>query len=205
MLRMYWQIERLNSNMKVLESRANASDSLVRAFLSIMYSKMSENSPGHNDNEILDGEAIQQPTYNQDEFYLCQEFGNSYINSEAGADKRYLGKHCGILVGTGQSGITVQEFQMESQIDHGYGAGELIYMGGSVKTPVVDGIYTYVDFDRIFSNESGGNVTVKELGISVWNAGNCFLICRDVLGVGEWQTVADGEYLRVTYRMRVST
>ncbi|NIT99781.1 MAG: hypothetical protein GWN01_02180, partial [Nitrosopumilaceae archaeon] len=71
--------------------------------------------------------------------------------------------------------------------------------------PVVDGIYTYVDFDRIFSNESGGNVTVKELGISVWNAGNCFLICRDVLGVGEWQTVADGEYLRVTYRMRVST
>ena len=209
MLRMFWQIERMNSKMGLLESKANISRSLVRNFLSILYNRMSHQTTTYDDVDMLGNtEQIDGATNTAVEFALLQMYGNAYTRPRSSSSIRYRGVHVGIVIGEGQTGVTAAENAYNpstTQYDHGTGTDEFIYMGGSIRNPVVSAPYTYVDFDRIFYNDSGGSIVVKELAINVFYDEYCYLICRDPLDSLDWVTVNDGEYLKVTYRMRVST
>jgi hypothetical protein len=117
----------------------------------------------------------------------------------------YAGNFIGIQVGTGAGAVSPADVSLGTRILHGNGAGELEYGGCelldlSFSDP--DGEFT---IRRYFTNNSGGGITVNEVGIhsvgghrtgTTSGSSYIFLIARDLTG---GVAVADTEILRVTY------
>jgi len=76
------------------------------------------------------------------------------IDNVTGADER------GLLVGTGTTSPTRTDYSLESKIPHGTGSGQLYYYA----CEVVHGD-DYVEVRRTFGNESGADITIKEVGL----------------------------------------
>lgn len=96
----------------------------------------------------------------------------------------------GILVGSGSKAEDFDDPTFDTQISHGDAGGELYYYGMGVDSSLIDAswdsanrIFTR-DLSRAFLNKSGGNVTVRELGIVPVTgfANGDFMTARDVLG-----------------------
>lgn len=205
MLRMFWKIERFDKDMKLIETKANVSRSLTWAFISMLYTRMCQTAPAHANIDVNSGSRnLSNSGSISDAFSLLQEDGYAYINSSASGGS-FRGDQCGILIGDGATGVTYADYILAGKYGHGTDSSEFLYLGGCVLTPVVSAPYTYVDFERLFKNSSGGSNIVKELGFACMYDGNVYLVCRDILEAGDWTTVLNTEYLKVTYRMRTST
>ena len=119
--------------------------------------------------------------------------GNGYANNAANAN-------FGILVGTEDSAFATTNFALHGLIAHGNGASQLFYqaMGASVRA-WDDGTKKFSNtFTRIYNNNSGGSITVKEAGLCSRGYGSYYyLLARDILDTPV--VVPDGAQLTVTY------
>ncbi len=111
----------------------------------------------------------------------------------------------GIMVGTGTTAPTINDYQMETKIAHGVGAGQMQYSATSFGAPTEDGTTSHFTVTRDFANNSGGSITVREIGLinqfRDWgNAIRYFLTIRDAVNI----TVPDGETLTVNYRIQAT-
>jgi len=110
----------------------------------------------------------------------------------------------GIVVGTGTTPPTVSDYSMETKITHGTGAGQLSYAAETVPTaPTTSGTKRYFEHQRQFTNNSGAQITVNEIGIigRQFSAAYYFLICRDVLASGV--DVPNTKVLTVKYKVTI--
>jgi hypothetical protein len=87
----------------------------------------------------------------------------------------------GIVVGTSDTPVTKDDYKLGSQIAHGNGTGQLMYGAVSWDTPTAYGTGYLIRGIRVFTNNSGGDVTVKEIGCYACNGAYYFCIIRDVL------------------------
>ena len=110
----------------------------------------------------------------------------------------------GVVLGTGTTAVAYNNYALASPIEHGTGAGQLLYWGGLIQDTVVSAPYAWFDMLRIFENQSGGDITIKELGLQAFQGQYVFLVCRDVLQEADWMTLHDTEMLKATYRIRVT-
>ncbi|MDO9175145.1 MAG: hypothetical protein Q7V62_10100, partial [Actinomycetota bacterium] len=110
------------------------------------------------------------------------------------------GDFVGIQVGSNNAAPTANDVAMNTRIVHGIAATQLLYAGCEVELVTVAGGVATMIVRRYFTNKSGGNVTVREIGIyTTAGAGGLlwvFLICRDSHAD---VVVADTELLRVQY------
>jgi hypothetical protein len=90
-----------------------------------------------------------------------------------GATTTYLGGSApagdttaGILVGTSDTPVSLGQYNLQSPIAHGTGPGQLIYGATTVETLVKDTTW-YFRVIRIFTNNSGASITVREIGLFV--------------------------------------
>jgi len=116
----------------------------------------------------------------QSENFFCTHGGG---HGWARADYRHVQvENLGIVVGSGTTAVTPTDTKLETKIAHGKSAGQLLYLGNALYP-----------------------ITINEVGIyalgSQYYYGFC--ICRDVLTSAV--TVANGELLKVRYRIKVST
>lgn len=110
----------------------------------------------------------------------------------------------GIVVGTDDTAFDIDDYKLGAPIDHGNSAGQLSYVG--MDKPSLDytaNVWT-ASLVRLFNNNSGDTVTVKEVGIisrSVLfsNSVDFFLLARDVLVSPV--DVVNGAQLTVTYEI----
>ncbi len=110
----------------------------------------------------------------------------------------------GILVGTGTNAESFEDYALQTKIASGNAATELAYGAHDVHAETYTaGTKTYeVDLVRYFNNNSGGSITVNEVGLAAHayapdTDDTNFLVARDKLGSGV--AVADTGQLRVTY------
>jgi len=113
----------------------------------------------------------------------------------------------GIVVGSDNTAATPSDYALGTRIVHGVGAGTLLYGGCEVANPAFSDPNGEMIIRRFFTNVSGGNVTVEEMGIyqSVSGASDhiyYFCIARDV--VAPAVVVADTEILMATYTMQIT-
>jgi len=111
----------------------------------------------------------------------------------------------GILVGTGTTSPTISDYKMESLINHGSGGGQLQYGAVTFGDPTCDATTCYFTITRDFSNGSGGDITVHEIGLAVmaYDSGSkYFLAIRDVVSGGI--SVPNGQTLTLNYRIKVT-
>lgn len=91
----------------------------------------------------------------------------------------------GLMVGTGTTAVTGDDDSLAAIVNEGAGAGQLNRsVGSNSVAPVVVGNTITFSFTRDFNNNSGGTITIGEVGIQM--RGNdptnwTFLAARDVL------------------------
>lgn len=132
-----------------------------------------------------------------------------------------LGKHChdmgrvdapqgdstyGIVVGlnTGTTAEDNANYVLDTQVAHGVGAGQLNHQAVTFVAPVVDGANVDFDISRPLVNESGGPITIDEIGLyckCTLAATKYFCLIRDVTAP---TVVADTETLTVVYTLRTT-
>lgn len=131
-----------------------------------------------------------------------------FFSGGAFADDYYKGGDFGIVLGTGTNAVTPIDHKLQTPILHGTGAGEMEYLSGfNPQDITVSGSDAYFDVERMCLNSSGGSITVNEIGVYatadfVTNGDELICIIRDIVSPG--LAVADGEYLKATYRIQIS-
>ena len=124
----------------------------------------------------------------------------------------------GIVVGTGTSPPTPNDYTMENEISNGTGTGQLVYgshsvspPGGTTSSPTLltpSGNVTSFTVSRTFQNQSGASITVSEVGIFIKQyaqGGNIItvLITHDLLSSAI--TIPNGGVMAITYTISVTT
>lgn len=127
---------------------------------------------------------------------------NSFISYIPG----YTGEYIGIVVGTDNTAVAPDDDAMGVLIAHGEAAGELLYGGTLIREPTFAGANGSMIIRRFFENQSGGGITVEEVGIYApayvaANTAYSFCIARDLTG---GVAVADTEILEVTYTVQIT-
>lgn len=111
----------------------------------------------------------------------------------------------GIVVGinTGSSAEDNEDYVLDTPIAEGSAEGELSYQAVTFITPTVDAPNVDFDITRTFLNESGGTITVKEIGIICKNISDTkyHLLLRDVVSD---EAVLAGYTLTVVYTLRTT-
>jgi hypothetical protein len=116
----------------------------------------------------------------------------------------------GIVVGTGNSAESFEDYKLGTLIAHGTGAGQLSYQAMGGATPTYNAgtkVFTAVHM-RYIDNNSGNTITVKETGFIYGLAygdypyRNYFLMSRDLLASPV--DVATGQRLAVTYTFSIT-
>jgi len=109
----------------------------------------------------------------------------------------------GIVVGTGTTAESFEDYALDTKIANGTGAGELSYVASELHNVTwTGGTLTMADEQvRYFNNNSGGSIGVNEVGIiaqiDIATLNVLALMSRDVLG--STVTVPDTGQLKVTY------
>jgi hypothetical protein len=114
----------------------------------------------------------------------------------------------GIVVGTGVIAESFEHITLNTQTLNGVTAGKISYANQSVTAVSYDaGTKTWTaTLVRIFNNNSGGTITIAEVGIYgslyIVNNNNSLMFCRDLLGASV--AVLNGGQLTVTYTMTLT-
>jgi hypothetical protein len=116
------------------------------------------------------------------------------------------GNGSGLKVGTSDTAFSVNHYALQAEIANGNGSGQLLH-----STTTSGGVAVYTGgaktwsatISRIFNNNSGASITVKETGLMNYgcpfNNTNNFYIERSVLS--PTVAVANGAQLTVTYEI----
>jgi len=116
-----------------------------------------------------------------------------------------------IVVGSGTTKPSITDGGLTSQIGNGTGAGQLQYGADSLTTPIINTNNNSASFtwSKSFTNGSGGNVTVAEVGAYVnitsteSGSGATYFILHDLLP--SQITLANTQVLTVVYTITITT
>lgn len=115
----------------------------------------------------------------------------------------------GIWIGSGSTAFSIEDYTLATKITSGNASGMMLYFYMSAPLTTYDSTagaekWT-VSLTRVFNNNSGGDVTVAELGLvwygSFWTS-SYFLMERTVLGSSV--TIKNGGQLAVRYTLSMS-
>jgi len=118
-------------------------------------------------------------------------------------------QYTGIQVGSGTSSPSASSPYLESLILNGTGSGQLTYGTNTVTSPSISSNPATLQITNTFTNNSGGSVTVGEIGLapalSNWETGvhEAVLMIHDVLSPAA--SVPNGGTITVTYTLQVNT
>ena len=124
---------------------------------------------------------------------------DSYVEGGSGNTSR------GIVIGTGSTPPTIDDYKLEALIPHGTGEGQMLYnaQADTVNEVISGGWRTTLV--RQFNNNSGASIYVAETGIyafvAFWGS-NAYMLCRNVHDPAV--EVPHGGLLTVTYTVEVA-
>lgn len=151
-----------------------------------------------------DGPAITiKDTSNTNRTIRSSSFSTYYSMSSFAPDNN---QYYGVVVGTGLTSPTNNNYALETQIAHGTGAGQLDYGAHSRTAAAVVGSNVDYIISRSFYNGSGGTIVINEIGLICYTKDSAgterlFLLIRDVItpiAVYNTQTVTAQYTLRTT-------
>jgi len=176
----------------ITEKRVLRSKSFVRQFMELLWVQFQW---------LGAKDAVCAHSFDDRDASIFGYFYNWNANAAIGATDR------GIVVGTGSTAPTIDDYTLQTQIGHGTGAGQLQYSAVTFGAPASDSTTSQFTVTRDFANSSGGAITVRELGLvvrvqtdtdasSAWS----LMVIRDVITGGI--SVPNGQTLTVNYRIQ---
>ena len=163
MIRAYLSYWHKDANGKTIKYRRYRSDSFVGNILSIIF-KMLGNvstisvSDFTNIVDFIAGHEIKR--LDGSDFPNIKVWFNNPVSFGAGdADG-------GIVVGSGSTAVTINDYRLESQIPHGSTAGQLQYGDTTISNMVMtDPNVWHFFISRSFTNATTADITIRETGI----------------------------------------
>ena len=177
---------------KTLKKKTFKSKSFVKAFILMLYC-------------ILSGKGDYTPAFEITDVTTTART-ITFTNTQGNSNQLYMSAGStvttfGVLIGSGVTAISMDDTAMETLIAHGTSAGELQYGAVSFGAPATTATETSFRVTRVFTNGSGGNVSVEETGIAFQGGSNWeFLGIRDNLP--STVTVADAQQLTINYTIK---
>jgi len=109
----------------------------------------------------------------------------------------------GILVGTGTNSVSCLDNNLQTKIAHGNGAGQLYHQATTLTLYTESAAQAYFPLSRNFNNNSGGTITVNEVGLALFASAYTyyFLFSRDLTGGID---VLNGKTLVAQYTLKVT-
>ena len=101
----------------------------------------------------------------------------------------------GIQVGSSSSAESINDYALGTKIVHGTSAGQIQYGANTTGSPTATSTTASFRITRVFTNTSGGNVTIEEIGLA-FSSGYYFLIIRDITGT---ITLTNGQAITINY------
>lgn len=177
-------IKVLDKNGRRTSCRSFPAKSLLKNFIIFMYGQLAANW------------ATQAKDYSNTARTLTAAY--TYLLNAAAANAWF-----GILVGSGITAVSPNDYYLATAIGHGSGAGQLYYQAMLFGALTVSGQDSYFTIQRNFNNNSGADITVKEIVLICNTTTGPYYIqlARDLTGD---VVVQNGKTLVVTYTFLVS-
>jgi hypothetical protein len=199
-IKLEYELEVRDKNGKLISRKKGESHSFVKNFIQILRALLGGTSVSINDT----GGASR--TFRGAWSHLASSWTENPCNANAPAGNDTYG----IQVGSSDAVFSKDNYSLGSKISHGTGSGQLLYGASTFETVTDTDTSSYFRITRVFTNNSGASVTVKELGIVIMHSVLAdsttytyyFLILRDVLTSPS--SVPDGATLTVRYKMQIS-
>jgi len=111
----------------------------------------------------------------------------------------------GIQIGTGTTAPAITDYRLTQLILNGTSAGQMQYGVVTVMSPVINTTNNtgYITVTRAFTNNSGGSITVSEVGLVAKNNYGYYLLIHDLLPTPI--TVPNGSTLSIAYEIQIAT
>jgi len=198
-LEMDYEIEVRDKNGKLLELQRGKSHTWVRAFIRFMAELFANTRIGDRTFTMLDTSGTSRTVW-------AGSGNTSQYHVAFGAKAAATASYYGIQVGSSDAPYSRDQYCLQALIGHGTGAGQLLYGDTTVEGVTLEDSTERFRIVRSFTNSSGSSVTVKEIGLTVFNQYGSttyyYLFARDVLPSPI--SVPDGASLTVRYRIFVS-
>ena len=112
----------------------------------------------------------------------------------------------GLVVGTGTTAVAFTDTALVTQIAHGVGSGQLQYGASTVALPASDSTSTSLIHTRVFSNTSGGTITIREVAMyaklqSTGGGETNHCTVRDLATIA----LSSGDQLTLNYILKTTT
>lgn len=176
-----------DKNGKITDRRVMRSKSFVRQFLELLWVQAFQIPEVAPYSVRVTGNTLQD---------ICESAYTFATDAPAGNTT------FGIIVGTGTTAPTIDDYAIETLITHGVGAGQLQYSAITFGAPASDTTTSQFTITRDFANGSGGAITVNEIALYVEaylsTKTYYLMVIRDVIAGGI--SVPDGQTLTVNYR-----
>jgi hypothetical protein len=199
---LYYEVILRDSNGKIVKRFKRKSKSWVRGFIAVLRAYMiqrygaSVTTVGVTD-ESGASRSIPDtsPPSPLSVVYICTN-----------ADTGDVGQ--GIVVGSSDTANTLTTYALGSKIGHGTGSGQLVYSAMTIEDITnPSGNILQFRLTRVFTNNSGADITVREMGLLakiIDSGGNArsFLLARDVLSSAI--TIPDGYSLTLRYIIKIT-
>lgn len=137
-------------------------NSFVRALIDLLFPHIQQAIFGNGSQDISN--TTRSPAVNT---------GNFAMNAAAGDVAK------GIVVGTGTSAVTISDYALGTRIAHGNAASQLSYGAMSFTNPTTSGSTRSFTMERTFTNNSGSQITITELGLYMIMGAGAYSHCAD--------------------------
>jgi len=203
-LDLFYEIEVRDKNGNLISKRKGRSKSLLRNFALMLRGLMAGNLGGVVSNSrwnskvtvtATDGTTFQYPSMNSTPDGMTSDSA-----MEASALER-TDKY-GVVVGTGSTPVTRDDYKLESQVPDGFADGQMVYGKTTVEDVDGDPPSSVFRIIRTFTNEGSTTITIYEIGLIVKAQDKHVLIARDVLDTP--QDVPAAATLTVRYIFKVT-
>lgn len=151
-MKVHVQVELKDKDGKLIKrSRKKLSRSYIRQMIDLLYS-----IGATGDTAMKDTSGVAR-TYSYT--YSCSH-GQVMVLAAAAANDLY-----GIQVGTGEDAVTISDFQLKTKILHGDTSTKLNHGATSIGAVAIVGSTAKFTIARTFTNNSGADIDVKEVGL----------------------------------------
>jgi len=201
-LSLEYEVEVRDKSGKLISRQHGKSHSWLKQFIQMIMAEWQFASGGGNPPAVTindeTGTGRSMPPAYSGTFNSCAWAINAPANSS----------EYGVKVGGGDTPNSLLTYALASPISHGTGLGQLVYGAHTIESVInpSGGDLTF-RVTRVFTNNSGASVTVKEIGITTkrydqTSTNRTFLFIRDVLPSPT--SVPDGASLTIRYTVKIT-
>jgi len=182
-----------------IKTQLTVTGGFLRQFADLLYRQAAQVS--FDAKTIFNASNVQNFSANA---FRAVDFGgerNDYLTIDP------LRGEAGVVVGTGNTPVSMTDTGMIAQAVHGFATGKLVHYGSLVDQYALAAAASPSNasfaVSRLFENKSGATITVREIGIHALGLNAYHCIMRDVLVTPV--ALLNNEVLKVVYTVKIQT